>query len=87
MPSLSFDKETKATPVALVKGGKFDGEILYLHEGDSSGRRPTKLLDRTKWSKELKGMKPAEKTRIMTALEEAMSRDTKPEDLVETTSN
>lgn len=39
MPSLSFDKDKSATPVARVKGGLNDGEILYLHDGKTGKKR------------------------------------------------
>ena len=39
--SLSFDAVDKSShPIAIVKGGKFDRETLYLNQGESIGRRP-----------------------------------------------
>jgi hypothetical protein len=39
MPTLSFDKEKSATPIARVKGGLNDAEILYLHDNKSGKKR------------------------------------------------
>lgn len=73
MPTLSFDESPKARAVARVKGGNYDGEVLYLHEDDAGGlRRPTIEFNKTKYAKELKGLKPVEKTRVFVKIEEAL---------------
>jgi energy-coupling factor transporter ATP-binding protein EcfA2 len=72
MPSLSFDEADKARAIARVKGGHYDGEVLYLHEDGTMGRKPTVEFNKTKYSKELKGMKPVEKTRAFVKIEEAL---------------
>jgi hypothetical protein len=34
MPSLSFTPAKDAKPVAIVRGGDTDGEVLFLHDGN-----------------------------------------------------
>jgi hypothetical protein len=84
MPNLSFDIDPEARPVARVKGGKYDGEILYLHDKDTrtGGRRPKTILQRVKYMSDLKGMKPADKTKAFIRLEEALEKEVKPESYV-----
>jgi hypothetical protein len=77
MPTLSFDKAGKARPVARVKGGEYDGEILYLNEDHPSGagnRKPKATFNRSRYAKALEGMKPAEKTKTFVRLEEAFTK-------------
>lgn len=78
-PSLSFDKVGKARPVARVKGGEYDGEILYLNEENPSGgaghRKPKTSFNRARYAKSLEGLKPAEKTKTFVRLEEAFAKN------------
>ena len=88
MPHLSFDKESdpKARPVARVKGGDDDGEILYLHEGNPSGASggagkaapKKKTFNRARYAKALASMKPAERTKTFVRLEDAYARGVAP---------
>lgn len=82
MPTLSFDIDPDSRPIARVKGGRYDGEILYLHDSDtrSGGRRPKSVLQRAKYMAALKGMKPADRTKAFVRLEKAFERDVRPED-------
>ena len=52
MPSLGFEKKDKGdTPVAIVKGGKYDKKILYLHDDSilaSHAKGETKPKTKTK---------------------------------------
>jgi hypothetical protein len=82
MPTLSFDETKGARPIARVKGGASDGEILYLHEGDLTGRKPKRALNRTRYAKELKSLRPAEKTRAFVRMEEALSKDLDADSLI-----
>lgn len=72
MPSLSFDESEKARAIARVKGGQYDGEVLYLHEDLNNGRKPKPNVDKLKYAKDLKGMTPAQKTRAMVKIEAAI---------------
>ena len=75
MPSLSFDKHTdEDRPLARVKGGKYDGEILYLHQDSNGGRRPAQQLPRQSLLKALPPLKPSDRTRILTKMDEAFAK-------------
>ena len=54
--SLLFEKggkKDKGVPIALVKGGGYDGEVLYLHEKGFKSNVP-KEITFTKYEKEFK---------------------------------
>jgi hypothetical protein len=77
MPTLSFDNPSKASvPIARVKGGSYDGEILYL-SSDKEGavRKPSFRFDRSKYVGALKGVKPAERTKSLIRIEEALHKN------------
>jgi len=83
MPSLSFDKEKGAKPIAFVKGGKFDEQVLYLHENDhKGGKRPKTEIKAAKYATELRELKPSERTKLLARLEEARDKELTPEELV-----
>jgi hypothetical protein len=76
MPSLSFDDiDEKGQAVARVKGGQFNGEILYLHDDSLGARKPKYAFNRTKYGKELKELKPLERTRAFARIEKALQLD------------
>jgi len=77
MPSLSFDESSggkEGTPIAMVKGGKYDKDILYMHDDSLTGRRPKVQLDKTKYVKDLKGFTPSQKTRAFVKIDEALHK-------------
>jgi hypothetical protein len=84
MPTLSFTKASdKARPLARVKGGLNDGDILYLNdESIDGGKKPKRLVDRSKYSKQL-NLKPAQKTKVFVELEEALDKGTDPSEIKE----
>lgn len=86
MPSLSFDNEG-GRPIARVKGGEYDNEVLYLHEdapggGAGGGKRPKASFNRQRYMKSLSGLKPAERTRTFAQMEEALAKDVAPEKFI-----
>ena len=82
-PTLSFTKaDNKARPLARVKGGLNDGDILYLNDDLSGGKKPKRIIDRSKYSKDLK-LKPAQKTRVFVELEDALDKGTDPSEMKE----
>jgi hypothetical protein len=84
MPFLSFDKEAKARPIARVKGGERDGEILYLHEDAHSGAKATpkkRTFNRSRY--DLSHLKPAERTKAFVRLEEDYAKGITPEECKE----
>jgi hypothetical protein len=82
MPSLNFEAGPNARPVALAKGGSYDGEVLYLHEGDTKGKKPPSEIVARRYEKELKGVKPIERVRMLNRLSEAKNKGTPLDQLV-----
>lgn len=82
MPSLSFDKVKGARPIALVKNGDYDGEILYIHEEDYKGKKPSFEINPQRYATELRDMKPTERVRLISRLEEAMKKGLSSDQLI-----
>ena len=82
MPSLSFDKVKGARPIAVVKGGDYDGEVLYLHEDDHKGRKPKTEIVARRYETELREVKPAERVKLINRLAEARGKGLTPDQLV-----
>lgn len=85
MPVLNFDPPTKgetARAVARVRGGKYDKDILYLHEGNVKGRTPTPSFDRSKYVKMLMSLKPLDRVKAFNHIEEALSAELPTSSLV-----
>jgi hypothetical protein len=86
MPSLSFDSEG-GRPIARVKGGEYDNEVLYLHEDAPGGgagskqKRPKHQFNRQRYIKALPSIKPAERTKAFARLEEALAKGIAPDHL------
>jgi hypothetical protein len=84
MPSLSFDPAEDARPIARVKGGEYDADVLYLHEGGTTGaKRPVKTISRARYLPHLSHLKPSERTRTFIRLEEAFAKNIPVESLTE----
>ena len=77
MPSLSFDEGKDGRALAIVRGGANDGDVLYLNDSDSFGRKPKPELNRTKYLKLFPKMKTADRTSAFNRIEEAL-HDAKP---------
>lgn len=88
MPFLSFDDAKDAKAIAIVKGGDNDGDILYLHETDSATKAPKhrNSLNATKYAMELRSLKPAERVKLLSRLEEARRKGLDPDQLIGETS-
>jgi hypothetical protein len=86
MPSLSLDKADikDARAIASVNGGKYNGEILFLHEQTPTAKPQTKEIpaNTVVYKTEMKGMKPAERTKTFARLEEAAKKGVHSEHLV-----
>lgn len=87
MPALSFEKGAvgKAKPIAVVRGGDADGEVLYLHNDDAPAATKSvvkKEVKAVKYMKDLNFLKPAERVRVMNQLAEAVDKGIEPEALV-----
>jgi hypothetical protein len=73
MPNLSFDEGKDGRAIAIVRGGANDGDVMYLHEEESKGRRPKATFNKTKYTKAFPGMKMAERTKAFARIEEALN--------------
>lgn len=82
MPSLSFESAKGAKPIALVKGGEHDAELLYLHEDDAKRGKHRNSINANKYATELRSLKPAERTKLISRLEEARNKGLEPEQLI-----
>ena len=74
--SLSFTKGKDSEAVAVVRGGPYDGEILYLHDNEQKKERPEppKEFSTTKYAPFVKGIKPAERVRLFAKIQEALHK-------------
>ena len=82
MPSLSFDKVRGAKPISIVKGGKYDGKVLYIHEDDHKGERPKLEINPNNYATEMRELKPTERTKLIARLQEAYAKNLEPEQLI-----
>ena len=75
--TLSFDKGKDNEAVAVVRGGEYDGEVLYLHKPDEARVRatPKKEFNPTKYATQLKGVKGAERVRLVSKIQEALDKN------------
>jgi hypothetical protein len=84
---MSLDKSPTARPIAIVRGGENDGEILYLHEDDhKGGKKPRNEIRANKYATEMRGLKPHERVQLINRLEEAKAKGLDPDQLVGETS-
>lgn len=83
MPSLSFSKDKDAKPIAVVRGGDRDGEVLYLHsDGTTAAAAPKREIHAVRYMKDLTFVKPAERVKLMNQLIEAREKGVSPDELV-----
>jgi hypothetical protein len=83
MPSLSFEGSPDARPIAIVKGGDQDKEVLYLYEDDKKHKSKSKHhINYSQYTEELKSFKPTERVRVLHKLQEALAKGLEPKDLV-----
>lgn len=81
MPTLSFESSKSAKPIAIVKGGDEDGALLYLHDEDLKSSRKGHI-SANKYSSELRSIKPTERVKLISRLEEAREKGLEPEQLI-----
>ena len=81
MPSLSFESSKTAKPIAIVKGGDEDGNILYLHDEDLKTKRKGEI-SANKYATELRTLKPTDRVKLISRLEEARNKGLEPEQLI-----
>lgn len=74
MPCLSFEKTKEANPIAVVRGGDQDGQILYLHTDEKVCNTSKKEVQAFKYMKDLKFAKPTERVKIMNQMVEGIDK-------------
>jgi hypothetical protein len=76
MPYLDFTKGANATPVAVVRGGDKDGEVLYLHNNE--GKKPADAVKKEpkaiRFMKDLKHLKASERVKAMKDMADAVKQ-------------
>jgi hypothetical protein len=83
MPSLSFEKTKGAKPIAIVKGGEDDGQVLYVNAEDNhKGKKPRLEINPANYKNELRDLKPQERIQLLHRLEEAHAKGLVPDQLV-----
>lgn len=83
MPSLSFDKDKDAVPIAVVRGGDYDGELLYLHTDTKKPTREIKKeINASRYMKLLKSIKPGERVKVMNKIIEAVEKGLTEDSLI-----
>jgi len=81
MPSLSFTPAKDAKPVAIVRGGDTDGEVLFLHDGNVKAKKGHHI-NANEYVEELRTIKPTERVRLISRLEEAVAKGLEPDQLI-----
>jgi len=64
MPCLNFEKHKDARPIAVVRGGDNDGDILYLHQ-NAKNVAIKKEIKAVKYQNQLDHIKPSERVRAL----------------------
>jgi hypothetical protein len=82
MPSLSFEKTKEAKPIAIVRGGDLEGQVLYLHIDEKVSSSNKKEVQPQKYMKDLKFAKPAERVKIMNQIVEGIEKDLEPDAII-----
>jgi hypothetical protein len=73
MPYLDFTEGKSATPVAIVRGGDRDGDVLYLHSEEKNSAPAVKKEPKAlKFMNDLKHIKATERVKAMSALTDAV---------------
>lgn len=84
MPNLSFSKKKESIPIAYVKGGDYDNNILYLNENDTTKHKSKhKEIPALQYKNDLKSLKPQQRVAVMNRLQEAFASGIPPEMLME----
>jgi len=76
MSALTFEKSKSGVPVAVVRGGDNDGDILYL-ESEGKGVRRSRDVPLFKYEKDLTGVK--DKTGLLAAMDDALRSGIHPD--------
>ena len=82
MPCLTFEETKGARPIALVKGGEEDGKLLFLSEEDMKTNKKGYAVNSSKYTNELRTVKPTERVRMLCRLEEARDKGLEADQLI-----
>lgn len=82
MPSLSFDKTKGAKPIAVVKGGDYDHEVLYIHDDDHKGKKPKSDIDAKKYATEMRDIPSKERVQMLSRLGDAKKKGLTADQLI-----
>lgn len=84
MAFLSLGDGKNGTPIAIVRGGDFDGKILTVStEEDTKSAKPKREIEAVRYNKDLKGLTTAQRVAMFNRLEEAKTKGIPAEMLVE----
>jgi Cdc6-like AAA superfamily ATPase len=84
MPNLGFKNSKGAIPIAIVKGGDYDSEVLFLNENDNiKHKNKNKEIPAIKYVNDLKKLKPQQRIMVMNRLQTAFENGIPPEMLME----
>ena len=86
MPFLTLqDGKNDLKALAIVKGGDYNNEFLYLNESDEKNpiKKHRNEINALEYIKDLKGYKPKEKMMMMNKLQKALYKDVGEDELLE----
>lgn len=78
MSALTFEKTKTGKPIAVVRGGDADGDILYL-ETEGKGVRRSRDVPLHKYAADLVGVPATDKTRVLAAMDDALRSGVAPD--------
>jgi len=75
MAFLSLGDAKSGMPIAIARGGDYDGKILsVVTEEDKKSAKPKREIEAVKYNKDIKGLKPAQRVALFNRLEEAKAK-------------
>lgn len=86
MPSLTFEEKEKGVPIAVIKGGIYNKEVVFLNTEDYPTKKINNKINQIDYEKEFKKLKIAPRNRvsIINKLQEAKNKNIEPNNLIET---
>lgn len=86
MPTLTFEESKESVPIAIIKGGDLDKEIVFLNIDDIPNKKKIKSnISQIKYEKDLKQLKlsPNQRVILINKLQEAKNKNINPNQLIE----
>lgn len=76
MPELNWIKDKDARPVAIARGGDYDGKVLYLHTTSNKSSTVKNTIENpVEYMKDLKHLKPVERIKIISELIDSVEKN------------